>query len=355
MMKLRLISKKALSRLLPLFVFIAIFFAPLAAAASPAEAAQPRQINPATKFGIVPQNGFLFPYIFFTDTVRTLAQNDNNRPAWVHTVEELERFDRIIQDQTSLLLNNYILSYYGHPYSRNMGILGRYSIEELSRQLSVTAAQYEAISEGRGVIRAFHLIFGTVHPDASIGILRHSTLMSYINYALENDMLVFIDHQIGRYDPIESLRRMFPYLHYPNVHLALDPEWRTLRPNIEIGHLTADEINRAQQAMEDYLIENDLPGERMLMFHQFHYRMVRELRDVRADFRRVRLIHNIAGIGSPQMKRNTYNWGAAFTNIPVKGFKLWYDFGFAGHTDTPLMSPQDVFGLSPRPYIIMYQ
>ena len=310
----------------------------------------------AVNFGIVPESGFLFPYVYFTNTVNALRTIDTTRPYWVHTSEELGAIDRVISDQTSILLNNYILAYYGHPYSRFMGILGRYSIQELSRQLSVTAAKYEAISGNRGVIRAFYLIYGTVHPDASIGILRRSTLMNYINYALENDMLVFIDHQMGRFDPIASLQSMFRYLHYPNVHLALDPEWRTLRPNLEIGHLTAAEINRAQQVMEDYLIANDLPGERMLVLHQFHWAMIRNRPDVRADFRRVRLVLCISGIGTPNQKRATYYvHGTRSTNIPVKGFKLWYDFGIPGHTDDPLMTPEEVFALTPRPFIIMYQ
>jgi hypothetical protein len=41
--------------------------------------------------------------------------------------------------------------------------------------------------------------------------------------------------------------------------------------------------------------------------------------------------------------------------MPVKGFKLWYDFGIPGHTDRPLMTPEEVMGLNPRPYVIMYQ
>ena len=315
-------------------------------------------VNPslAPKFGIVPANGFIFPYIYFTNTLSALRITDANRPYWVHTGEELDAIDRAISDQTSMLLNNDILIYYGHPYSRNMGILGRYSIEELSRQLSVTAAKYKEVNGGRNVKRAFYLIYGTVWPEGEIGILRRSTLMRYIEYALENDMLVFIDHQMGRHDPIQSLQRMFRYLHYPNVHLALDPEWRTNRPNIEIGHLTAEEINRAQQVMEDYIIANNLPGERMLMLHQFHYRMIRNRDNVRADFRRVRLVLCISGIGTPAQKRATYAaHGARSTNIPIKGFKLWYDFGFSGHTDNPLMTPTEVMSLEPRPFIIMYQ
>ena len=302
------------------------------------------------------KNGRLFPYIYFTETINNFRRAELSQPFWVKTEEEVNRLNLITSNQISLLLNNYIVAYYGHPNSRNMGILGRHSIEELDKLLSATAASYRAISGERGVIRAFYLIYATIWPCANVGILNHNTLMRYINYGLENDILVFIDHQMGRHDPVDALRSMFRFLHYPNVHLALDPEWRTLRPNIEIGHVTADELNRAQQAMEDYLNANNLPGERMLVIHQFNHVMIRNWADVRADFHRVRLVHSISGIGTPAMKRNTYNvFGGRATNMPIKGFKLWYDFGFVGHTDTPLMTPQEVFALRPRPMLIIYQ
>jgi hypothetical protein len=140
------------------------------------------------------------------------------------------------------------------------------------------------------------------------------------------------------------------------VHLALDPEWRTLRPNIEIGHVTAEELNRAQQLMEDYLYEHNLPGERFLIVHQFNWRMIRDRENVRADFRRVRIVHCADGFGSPVAKRESYAFNARAANMPVKSFKLFYDFGTPGAgVDIPLMTPRDVYALNPRPYIIMYQ
>jgi hypothetical protein len=180
--------------------------------------------------------------------------------------------------------------------------------------------------------------------------------MRYINYGLENDMLVFIDHQIGRYDPIDSLKRMLPYLHYPNVHLALDPEWRTARPMVDFGYVTGEEINKAQQVMEDYIIENDLPGERLLVIHQFNYMMLRNRGVIKTDFSRVRLVHCMDGIGSPEMKRDTYAYNAQATNMPTKGFKLFYNLGIPGAGfDNPIMTPEEVYDLSPRPFVIMYQ
>jgi len=202
----------------------------------------------------------LFPDIYYSDTINEIKLKEAGEPYWVHTQDELNALLQFNSGNTSLLLNNDILAFYGHPNSRNMGILGRYSIEELDKKLTEVAKEYEAISGGRKIIKAFYLIYGTVWPQGEIGILRDDILKRYIEYALENDILIFIDHQIGRYDPIDSLKRMLPWLKYPNVHLALDPEWRTSRPMLEIGSLSAEELNTAQRVMEEFMIENQIRG-----------------------------------------------------------------------------------------------
>ena len=304
---------------------------------------------------IINMNAPLFPHMLFTETINNWRRAETSRPYWVYTVEELEEIEKMSEYQFSFLLNNDILAYYGHPNSRNMGILGRHSLEELDRMLTELAAEYEAAG-GRKVHKAFYLIYGTVWPAGEIGIMNDATLMRYIEYGLKNDILVFVDHQIGRYDPVDSLRRILPWLRYPNVHLALDPEWRTTKPMVEIGSVTADELNRAQQAMEDYIIENNIPGERMLVIHQFNYVMIRNRENVRTDFNRVRFIHCSDGFGPPHMKLDTYEFNSLAVNMPLKAFKLFYNLGIPGAGyDNPLMSPRQVYALNPRPYIIMYQ
>jgi hypothetical protein len=302
------------------------------------------------------RNAPVFPHVLFTDTVNNLIRAEAARPYWVNSADEDALFRQMAANQISLLLNNDILAFYGHPSSRNMGILGRHSIEELDQLLTALAAEYEAVSGGRTVRKAFYLIYGTVWPRGEIGIMRDEMLMRYIEYGMRNNILVFIDHQIGRYDPIDSLRRILPYLRYPNVHLALDPEWRTDRPMEIIGNVTAEELNRAQQIMEDYIIENNIPGERMLVIHQFNHAMIRNRTEVRTDFDRVRFIHCADGFGPPHLKRNTYAFNAQAANMPIKAFKLFYNFGIPGAGyDNPLMLPREVYQLNPRPYIIMYQ
>ncbi|MCL2211554.1 MAG: hypothetical protein FWB95_06505 [Treponema sp.] len=302
------------------------------------------------------KNAPLFPHMLFTDAISNWKRAESSHPYWVSTMEEAENFKRLANDQVSFLLNNDILAYYGHPSSRNMGILGRYTIEELDRLLTSLAEEYETVSGGRAVRKAFYLIYGTVWPQGEIGLINHNVLMRYIEYGMKNDVLIFIDHQIGRYDPFDSLRKMLPYLRYPNVHLALDPEWRTNTPMENIGNLTGEEINTAQKIMEDYIIENNIPGERMLVIHQFNHIMIKNRPAVRSDFNRVRLVHCADGFGAPVLKRQSYNYNALASNMPIKAFKLFYNFGIPGAGyDDPIMSPQDVYNLTPRPYIIMYQ
>ena len=295
-----------------------------------------------------------FPAALFNEYLAARDSAEAGRPYWAATEQELKAFSAF-SPKESILLNNDILAFYGHPRSKNMGILGRYSKEELNAMLTSLAAEYQAAG-GRKVHKAFYIIFGTVWPEGNIGIISESLLREYIEFAQENDILVFIDHQIGRFTPAESLTKMLPWLKYPNVHLALDPEWRTTKPMEEIGTVSADEINQVQRIMENYMIENNIPGERLLVIHQFNWRMISGREKVQSHFSKVRLVHCADGFGAPSIKRSSYDFNAKAGNMPVKGFKLFYNFGIPGAGyDNPLLTPKEVYDLKPRPYVVMYQ
>jgi hypothetical protein len=302
-----------------------------------------------------------FPALYFTDTVKTQNAQAAARLFWAASETELvepEPLPRAVAlpaAKPESILDSDILAYYGHPLSKNMGILGRFTKEETDLQLQMLADEYRAVNGGREVITAFYIIYGTVWPAGDIGILRESVLLEYIQYAQEHNMLVFIDHQIGRYDPVDALKRMLPYLAYPNVHLALDPEWRTTRPMEEIGSVTGAELNRIQQVMEEYIVEHHIQGERMLVIHQFNYIMIKNRFDVRTDFEHVRLIHCADGWGTAAQKLGAYAYNAQAANMPFKGFKLFLPSATTNNVDTPLFTPKQVIELNPRPYLIMYQ
>ncbi|GHV91132.1 hypothetical protein AGMMS50268_16350 [Spirochaetia bacterium] len=295
----------------------------------------------------------LFPSIYFTDSINAIKNQEASKPYWVATEAEMKARKQGGVDSLSILLNNDILAFYGHPRSRGMGILGRYSIEELDAQLTKLAGEYRAVSGGRGIQKAFYIIYATIQPDARTFRIGEDYLMPYIEYALAHDILIFLDHQIGKKTPADSLREMLPYLRYPNVHLALDPEWHTEKPNLEIGAVSAAEINEAQRVMENYIVENKIPGERMLVIHQFNLRMITNREQVDSSFDHVRLVHCMDGHGSPSLKRDTYAYNAQATNMPIKAFKLFFNFN--SKPDAPLLTPAQVYALNPRPYVIMYQ
>lgn len=249
-----------------------------------------------------------------------------------------------------------VIAYYGHPNSPYMGILGESSIEEMSAGLLARAAEYDGINGEVGVAPAFHIIYGTVWENAEIGILADSRLLEYIEYAKQNEIIVFLDHQIGKYSVDHAIRVMLPYLEHDNVHLAIDPEWATTIPGQEIGGIHADELNAAQQMISEYLRDNNLPGPRMLVVHQFNWRMIEDRHLVRADYPGVHLIHHADGFGQPADKIASWQFNVLAGNMPLKGFKLFYPKSWRdGGYDEPLMSPVDVMKLEPVPVYIQYQ
>jgi hypothetical protein len=296
----------------------------------------------------------LFPQIYFTAHYNDWILREAGRPYWAAT--ELEVHVQAQNLRRPLFLNNDIIAFYGHPLSVNMGILGRYDMPELNTRLNTLAAEYNAVNGRRGIRKALYIIYGTAQPGGKIGYIPDAVLQSYIRFALEHDMLIFIDHQIGRYEPLEALTMMLPYLHYPNVHLALDPEWRTDKPMRVIGSVSSQEINEVQEVMSAYLEKYRLRGERMLVIHQFDHRMIKDRNEVRTGYKQVVLVHCSDGFGSPALKRSTYAYNAQAKNMPVKGFKLFYNFNIPGAGyDSPILSPAEVNELNPRPYLIMYQ
>ncbi len=328
------------------------------AAAVPAPAgsrAQPvsvsRAIHPGKPLaGISLRPGF--PELYYTASLREYISMSYNVPA----EDEIEEASEIQSIALPVLANNQILAFYGKPGSRSMGILGEYSKEDIARMLGGYAKLYDDANGAPGVVPAFYLIYGTCWPGGEIGYLKDSVVQSYIDYAAEHNMLVFIDHQIGKYSVDDAVKRLLPFLRYPNVHIAIDPEWRTTLPMKEIGKISADELNKAQAMMSEYIKSEGIPGDKMLVVHQFRYSMIQGREKVRANFDHVQLIHTADGFGSPQLKRNTYAMNSLAANMPLKGFKLFFKTSVPGAGwDEPLLTPPEVLALDPRPALIIYQ
>lgn len=294
---------------------------------------------------------------------------ENNNEGWIlsqYTVNEMDELtttsmpfnDKALNDyftSPTLFDDNIIVAYYGHPSSETMGIVGRHSKEELISLLQKVSEEYDSLNGNKGVIPAIYLVYGTVQPEGKIFKMKSDLVMSYIEAAYENGMLIYLDHQIGKYSPIDALNELLPFLKYPNVHLALDPEWRTAKPMKEVGYLTGSELNEIQEVMREYILSNEIQGKRQFVFHQFKESMIRDISTASSQYDPVLLVHNTSGWGSPDSKIATHARNAKATNIPYKGFKLWYFYKPEVHFDNPLMTPEQVLNLDPKPGLIIYQ
>jgi hypothetical protein len=254
------------------------------------------------------------------------------------------------------LAGHRILAFYGKPGARSMGILGEYPKEELARLLFGYARMYSDAENGTGIIPAFYIIYGACWPGGEIGYLRDSVVREWVDYAASQGIIVFLDHQIGKFGVDQAMARLLPWLASPNVHLALDPEWRTTEPMRTIGSISAEELNQAQSMMAGWLSGHELTDERLLVVHQFTSKMIRGRDRVRSDYAGVRLIHTADGFGNPDLKRNSYAWNAKAFNMPHKGFKLFFKTWVRGAGyDEPLLTPTEVLALNPVPDLIIYQ
>jgi hypothetical protein len=144
---------------------------------------------------------------------------------------------------------------------------------------------------------------------------------------------------------------MEPYLKYPHVQLALDPEFAVGDgevPGTVIGSIDAADVLYAQQELARISSENDLPP-KLLIVHQFHDSSITN-RETIAQLPGVQFVLEVDGFGLPDEKRATYALLTGGEGFDFHGFKLWYN-----GQDDPIMTPEDVLALDPQPDLIIYQ
>jgi hypothetical protein len=255
----------------------------------------------------------------------------------------------------ALLPTYRILTYYGQPHDENMGILGEYSIEELHQRLVEEAANYEAADPSRPVLPAFEIIATVAQGDPGADgtyILDTDleTLTEYADFAAANNLLLFLDLQIGRDTVKAEIDKVRPLLERPNVHLALDPEFAIAEgetPGQAIGSLDAADITFTQKALAAIVAEHGLPP-KVLLVHQFLEEMIVG-KDRLAPVPGVQLVIDADGYGAPQVKADVYDLLVRDQPIQFGGVKLFYK------QDDPLLTPSETLALNPAPDVVIYQ
>ena len=158
------------------------------------------------------------------------------------------------------LVDHRIVSFYGNPLAPVLGALGEQSPEQTIARLRAQADAYVQTGDDRIVVPALHLIYAVAQEtpgEDGMNLLRMDDALvdQYVRLARENDMLLFLDIQLGRSTVEAELPRIFRYLQQERVHVGLDPEFAWGRdgvPGEDIGRLDASQINRAQEMLQRF-------------------------------------------------------------------------------------------------------
>jgi hypothetical protein len=248
-----------------------------------------------------------------------------------------------------------IISYYGHPFSPVMGILGEGSMEAIFAKLQHLGAEFGALDPAREVKLAFHLVYAVAQASAgSDGLHIYHTdpdvVQRFVDFTREHDMLLFLDLQNGRADPVEEAKLVLPYLLEPHIHLALDPEF-TLAPHqqmgVSIGSLDGHQINEVQALLSSLALEHGL-APKILIVHQFLDSMVTN-KEVVTALPGVDVVFAMDGYGGAEAKISKYHLYAVEAPARFRSIKLFYRW------DVGLLTPWDLLSIDPPPDIIIYQ
>src|SRR5690606_8112702 len=166
---------------------------------------------------------------------------------------------------------------------------------------------------------ALHLVYGMATKAAGedgshLAFIDETTVITYIEAAEAEGWSVILDVQIGALSPTVAITPALRYLDYPNVHLAIDPEFAMVYPGQSwpgnpIGYVPADQVNEVQAVIEAHLVERGLPGPRILLVHQFQSSMIVEPEklDATTYAAHVALTLSVDGWGGPWGKVSKYN------------------------------------------------
>lgn len=255
----------------------------------------------------------------------------------------------------SLLPSHRIVTYYGNPLSRRMGILGEIPVDEMLARLETTAAAWQQADTTSRVLPGLELVATVASnvpgPSGLYRTRMRDTLIDrVIQWADRKKWLVILDVQVGHGSVKEEVERLLPFLERPNVHLALDPEFdlpKGVVPGTKIGSTDAADVNVAIGMLGALVTAKQL-APKVLIVHRFTKPMLTHYRDIKLDAR-VQVVTLMDGFGPPWMKRESFRRYIRREPVQYAGFKLFYK------NDKPLMSPADVLKLVPIPWVIIYQ
>jgi hypothetical protein len=255
---------------------------------------------------------------------------------------------------SSVLADHLLVTWYGNPHSRRMGVLGERTGSELAAALRAQGAAYEKFTPKR-VLLAYHLVTVVAQcTPGSDGQYRRresaDVVRSLLADARANGFRLILDVQVGRSSVAAEVAALRPFLGEPDVDLALDPEFAVSDcevPGKTIGSLYGADVNAALDELERLIADRHLPP-KVLIVHQFRWDMLPDKKRIRRSAT-VDVVLNMDGFGSQALKLSSYRAIMQQGELPFAGIKLFY------RQDTHLFTPGQVMALRPTPSVVIYQ
>ena len=254
------------------------------------------------------------------------------------------------------LKNKRVVAYYGYPEEPLLGILGELNQKELTQRINNDVNNLQIHSPDKDVLGALHIIVAIAQNKSTddgtyLERIPNELLEEYINFAEKNNLLVFLDIQIGWANIIDEIKIIEKYLKRNYIHLALDPEYATknqkIIPGKAIGSVSGKEINAVQEYLEQ-ILDPDTDYNKMLMIHRFNEFMIKDETDI-IDYPNIEISIDMDGFGNKEAKKMNYEIFSLKSYSEVPAIKLFYNW------DTPIFANEELMGFADPPNIIIYQ
>ncbi|HMO10413.1 MAG TPA: hypothetical protein PKB06_02655, partial [Actinotalea sp.] len=248
-----------------------------------------------------------------------------------------------------------MVAMYGSPGIPALGLLGEQVVDAAVVRAKDLAGQYQALTD-EPVVPGFEIIatIASAGPGADGNYSEErdvALLLPWVEAAQAAGVYVILDLQPGRTDFLTQAQLYEPLLVYPNVGLALDPEWR-LKPDQvhlrQIGSVSAAEINTVSAWLAALTRERRLP-QKVLVLHQFTLRMITERETLELHPELATVLH-VDGQGTQGGKAGT--WAALRRDAPAG---LWWGWKNFIDEDVPMLTPEQTYQVQPVPDLVTYQ
>lgn len=278
----------------------------------------------------------------------------------------------------AILPTHRVVAYYAVPGAPKTGPAYAPTAAMLKR-LRAQGAAYQKLDPAHPVVLGIDLVVSV--PDrfkGKRGTYSHqvdpATIQSYVDFCQKNNLLLFLDLNIGWANPLTELMSFSKYLKLPFVEVAIDPEWMFPRhngiPGKNLSNVRASDLNPLIEAIAEMPQTYQVPR-KIMIIHQYrgdgdgkanpYDPRTSEIADKRnlIDDARVDVVIHIDSVGGwpgdiadkeSQYKRWVAEDMAKYENFRYGGFKIFYQL----ESRHKLMTPAQVMSMKPAPMVVTY-